>query len=884
AKAQRIANVIHSLQKNYSQSIGNDIRKVSIVIQNQTLVSNGYVGLAPYRSEFYTNPPQNAFGLGAVSWTDNLALHEFRHVQQYSNFNKGLSKAATFLFGEQGQLVANAAAVPDWFFEGDAVFNETKLSPQGRGVLPLFLASYQSLFVANRKYDYMKMRNGSLRDYVPNHYDLGYLLVAYGRKKYGEDIWQKITADAVGFKPLFYPFQGAMKKQTGIAFNQFVNDAMLYYQQQWQTKETAKTEWLTRTVLHDVVNYQFPYSTAEGSLIVVKSSNRHIPSFYKINQDQTEEKIAVKGISADNYFSYNNGKIVYASFKPDARWGNRDFTAITLLDLKTGAENNIVTHSKYVSPDISHDGKSILAVNMNSAGGSTVVVMNREGVCMDSLPESDIVFSYPKFAIDDKHYYVASRNAIGQMSLVKYTMNDNKPGEILVPLSNRIIGFLNVQGDTLLFTTTFQGRDELWGIIDGKERKGPFRFASYVTGLYQGALQSGKIVGSAFTADGYRLGLFDPIWERAQLKDELTDLYINDAYPKEDHLLLSNLPQQPFAVTKYVKSYHLLNFHSFRPYYEQPEYSFTVYGENVLNTYRSEIAYTYNQNEGSHKLGYNGVFGGTYLQPIFGAAQTWNRTGAFNKDTTVHWNELVGYAGLQLPLNLSGGKEYRHLTLSSTWNIDNVKWTGLAEKILRNANFQYLQTRLSYASQSQRAVQQIYPHFAENVFLQYKNSISQYSAHQFLAVASFYLPGFSNNHSIVLTGAYHGRDTLNQYLFSNNFPFARGYSAVDFPQMWKFGLNYHFPLAYPDWGFGNIVYFQRVRSNLFFDYTQGKSLRTGINYPFKTIGTELFFDTRWWNQQPVTFGIRYSRLLDNEFRGTTQPNIWEFILPVNLFN
>jgi hypothetical protein len=63
------------------------------------------VGLGPFRSEFYTNPAQNAFELGAVSWMDNLALHEFRHVQQYSNFNKGLSKAATFLFGEQGQLL-----------------------------------------------------------------------------------------------------------------------------------------------------------------------------------------------------------------------------------------------------------------------------------------------------------------------------------------------------------------------------------------------------------------------------------------------------------------------------------------------------------------------------------------------------------------------------------------------------------------------------------------------------------------------------------------------------------------------------------------------------------------------------------------------------------
>ncbi|MEK7198552.1 MAG: hypothetical protein AAB212_01335, partial [Bacteroidota bacterium] len=116
------------------------------MLQDQTLFSNAYVGLAPYRSEFYLTPPQNAFTLGAIRWTDNLAVHEFRHVQQYSNFNKGLSRLASFFLGEQGRAVANAAAIPDWFFEGDAVFNETKLTRQGRGTLPLFLSSYQSLY------------------------------------------------------------------------------------------------------------------------------------------------------------------------------------------------------------------------------------------------------------------------------------------------------------------------------------------------------------------------------------------------------------------------------------------------------------------------------------------------------------------------------------------------------------------------------------------------------------------------------------------------------------------------------------------------------------------------------------------------------------------
>jgi hypothetical protein len=146
-----------------------------------------------------------------------------------------------------------------------------------------------------------------------------------------------------------------------------------------------------------------------------------------------------------------------------------------------------------------------------------------------------------------------------------------------------------------------------------------------------------------------------------------------------------------------------------------------------------------------------------------------------------------------------------------------------------------------------------------------------------------YLPGFSRNHNIVLQGAYQRRDTLQQYTFTNSFPFSRGYTDIDFPRMWKIGGNYHFPLAYPDAGFGNIVYLLRMRGNVFYDYSKVKSVRTGRTLPFKTAGAEIYFDTRWWNQLPLSFGFRYSRLLDNEVLGLA-PDQFELVLPTNLLS
>ena len=174
----------------------------------------------------------------------------------------------------------------------------------------------------------------------------------------------------------------------------------------------------------------------------------------------------------------------------------------------------------------------------------------------------------------------------------------------------------------------------------------------------------------------------------------------------------------------------------------------------------------------------------------------------------------------------------------------------------------------------------IYPRLGNTIFARYRKAINELTAWQMLLTNSIYLPGIDRTHNLVISAAWQARDTFS-YRFSNSFPFSRGYTNVDAPRAWKIGLNYHFPLLYPDWGFGNIVYFLRVRGNAFHDFSQVKSVRTGATFNFSSTGGELFFDTKWWNEYEGTFGIRYSRLADGELLGLA-PNQWEFILPVNL--
>ena len=70
--AQRVASIVHFLAAK-NNSLGTRLNKINIVLQNQSTVSNAYVGLGPYRSEFFLTPSFNNFELGTIPWAHNLS-------------------------------------------------------------------------------------------------------------------------------------------------------------------------------------------------------------------------------------------------------------------------------------------------------------------------------------------------------------------------------------------------------------------------------------------------------------------------------------------------------------------------------------------------------------------------------------------------------------------------------------------------------------------------------------------------------------------------------------------------------------------------------------------------------------------------------------------
>ncbi|MBS1655667.1 MAG: hypothetical protein JSU05_12525, partial [Bacteroidetes bacterium] len=285
-----------------------------------------------------------------------------------------------------------------------------------------------------------------------------------------------------------------------------------------------------------------------------------------------------------------------------------------------------------------------------------------------------------------------------------------------------------------------------------------------------------------------------------------------------------------------------------------------------------------NQNEKTNAVGFSTVYGAWFPYLSAGLEYTFDRQALLNNNTTLRFSQLDARAGLSIPLSWAKGKTFNNFSIGTSYYLQTQFYKNYSTS---SASFSYLYHYINWSQQSQMARQQIFPRTAYSISLNHRYPITRYKGYQFLGNASVYLPGIANTHTIVVNGAFQQRDTTYT-LFSNLFANARGYSDVYLSRMWKLSGNYHFPIFIPDWGFGNILYLQRIRGNVFYDFTKVYSKDKTLTRNQRSVGGEIYIDTKWWNQYPLTFGFRVSHLLDNDLVTGGKGMVYEFILPVSI--
>jgi hypothetical protein len=551
-------------------------------------------------------------------------------------------------------------------------------------------------------------------------------------------------------------------------------------------------------------------------------------------------------------------------------------------------QDGITHRKKYFSPDISQDGLTVVAVDVETNGANFIHLLKAtDGTLMKQIPNTyNYFYTQTKF-INNNLIVSAVRNVQGQMALVLIDVQTGTHST-LTPFSYDVVGYPSVKANQIYYSKmdAINKVDRIYVVnMDSKTIK---PITNNNNGVYHPSVNSaGDLVYMQFTNKGFMLK------KLADLLTSTTISYQQNASVNNDTGLFSAIAPIDLNQIKdstvnskpYKKSFKLFNFHSARPFATDPEFGYSFYSDNIASTFKSTLSYTYNRNEQSSAVDINNSFAGFFSFVNFGAGYTFNR----NIDTAlgkgIQFNTARASVGASIPLQFIGGKTAKYLTIGVNYSIEQIPYIGISKNVLNNLALKSTSSFISFSNINRQAKQHINPRWAQSITLQYRHAHTFINNRKLIANSAFYFPGFATNHSLVTNIAYQQRDTL-QDLFTNNFAYSRGYQALNSRRMIKWGINYHFPISYIDAGIGNIYFIQRLRANAFFDYTNAKARVNGIltQVISRSTGIELYVDGKIWNALPASIGIRYSRLLDTDLRNPTATGQWEIILPINLVN
>lgn len=887
--AQKAGNLIDYLYAYETNSLKTKPKKIPIILYNQSTVSNGFAGLRPRRSVWFSTPTQFATELGTDDWFYILGTHEFRHIVQYSKMNNHFTKFLSTIFGQTGLLMGEYS-IPYWFFEGDAVCTETSLTKGGRGRIPQFEMPVRTILLSDIKVSYDVAKFGSYKTFYPNYYNFGYLMTSQARVMFGKEVFNKTLdkSSRISFWP--YSFSIGLKKTTGLNEKKMYQAVMSRLDSVW-TDELSKIEPSNYTLINKAVKKTFTrYSEVnyldENRFVVKKSSlNSDIPSFYIIDKFGNEEKI--EPTDADLIHVANN-KIVFARKYPDPRWQVRDYSDIIVFDITSKKEKRLTTKQKLFAPGFSTDGKTIVAVEYNKNMQSSLVLLDSENgkeIKRIASPNNAFIRT-PAFNEKGDLITFTLSNEVGS-ALYLYDLT-NEAFIQLTEFTPENIGRPVFYKHFILYNSPYSGIGNIHAIdMDTKQK---YQVTSAKFGAYNVKVSGNKAVYSDYSSTGYNIAeitLSENDWKK--IKDiepyQFTTVDILQQQEQGKNILHPDLvPDSIFLIKKYNKLKNSLNIHSwgFNTTYPsnfdlesllnfKPEFGFNIYSANLLNTVYGSFGTSYNFNENTFGSNIDVLFKKYY--PEFSLSGSWKQRSAVYIDETDEWDELSSTIEVSLPLNLSRGIYYKGMNVRTAYSMiqkTDKEYRYISES--GNGTFSTLSYTGSIHAFRQQATRDINPKFGYFAYLTYKHTPfnSEIKGQQLSGLASVYLPGIFIHHSTNIKIGYEKQKefvetaTQNYYWFSSPQSFPRGYYFTGYDEIKSLSFNYSLPLIYPDLNIGPLVYIKRIRADLFYDYA-GLQLLSNNDQIIEigSAGLEVFFQTYLFRlAEPIEIGVRLSYIFN----------------------
>ncbi len=839
------------------------IRKMNVVLHNTSVLSNGYVTLAPRRMELVAAPPQDSY---AQNWMSQLVLHESRHVAQLNMINQGFTRLLGWIGGETANGMVSAQ-IPSWFYEGDAVYNETRLSGAGRGRIPGFEMPLRTILMEKSGfYSYDKATFGSYRSFVPDMYCYGYQITQYAREKHGPDVWKNALSYTARHPYLIWPLALYMKKQFGMFKSGLYAATMDSLKKQYDNKKETyiSTKYISNNRREGRVytDYKLPKDLRNGRIIAFRNGLNNAGSFVVVESGGNISTLFNTGRFSQLKCDVYENWLVWDEIVPDPRWERKDYSVIMLANLKDNTKKQLTRKTRYFSPDISPDGKMIAVIEIDELNHNFLTLLDlTSGEPVGKIPAPPgSALQLPEWT-DMRHIAAITVTANGKQLVILDLADEN--WSLILSAGNEDISEPVNYKKYILFRGSFNGIENIYAVNKSKSEYIYQVSFSRNGGFFPAVtVDSSQLLFSDYTSLGFDVTsiTLDTLRWVKTLPTRKTDCtWQIPSSGSGDHQPASGLVSEE---KHYRKTTHLFRFHSWLPFYtdvdeltDSPEQlpitpGFMIFSQNILSTLTSSLGYSYDR--GYHKLfptlywqGWYPVFefsaqlgGPSLIMPLPDYVEMPANHTPYYEFTMKTYLPLVFTRGAY-NIRMQPGVDYQQMGI----------WHYAGSSLSQGVDFMHIRTRMSRFKRL--APRDFYPAWGQSLSLTYTETMLDKGLYGNLysIEAGLYFPGLAPQHYFYLTGGYQQQHPEKYYIPISRIDFPRGFQSTVSEQFSSICFNYAFNAGYPDWSLGPLLYLKRLRVNFFYDLGYGVKTKEftpmGAKYftgYYTSSGIEIFTD------------------------------------------
>lgn len=882
------ANDIANLIDYYSHVVGKsyDIlapEKFPLVLRPGMALPNGFVTLAPRRSEWFSHETYIPF-VGGLSFNDALAIHEYRHINQFDYNYRSTNKLFYWLSGDAGLSLMMALGIPSWFFEGDAVWAETQYTQGGRGRSPRFSARLKAMLLAGMTPTYDELVGGSYNTYLPNHYVFGYYLVARAYKIYGQHIWSQILGDVADFSLYPYRIYHSFEDFTGKDFDLFVQETFEELKKTWQEEgdqlQAVDDDSTYTRMIHPMIDNKEIYYLKRGLNEywgLYKKGGKEPIDYFPVSPDYS--KVDLKG-----------GRFVYTQYLPSLRYSYKTFNDLFVYNLTTGETQRWSNDKRIYHPQWSPSGETLSFVEYSEEGKWRVGLQKkREG----SIRYIDFAETKP-FEVawkNESQIFILSQNKLGK-KLISLLDLRTKQSEIIVSPTRNNIYALRSHSQQLYFEGDWQGRVQIMRIDENRKlyqcSEEPIAaytpIASQRRVFFATEVGQGQKLKSKELKDCKSLALSSFLGNERLSKDSPTDrLAVN---PSEKWEIEEDTLKKKYVESSFSESFTGMGPHSWGFSLGTTGYEVNVMGDNYLGTlsWSASLGYDNDQSKpfGDFSLSYAKYF------PILSAytsvrEREYDYLGFNGPD--IDWRETE--AGLKVTLPFRGKSGFYNYDFRLSGDMGLIKATNNEKETfpaLIDDQLNYKSAELSFSLAKDKTFQQIFTPYGLDFKSFYRSAESDkrssFDSSIFHSRLHFFLPGLFENHGLKI-GANHESQTRGLFNYrhepvevsASEYTLSRGYNYSYVDSFTKYSFDYVLPLTSPDLDLWGWAYLRRLYAITFYDRTDYELL--SFTGSLESYGLETYFETNLFRRFPITLGVRYS------YRADYEDQAWDFILGAN---